>query len=77
MKTMNTQSVVAWFENQGHSTESRMFNTLFNHLTVVDHAGIEGFFAMVFHHEVYEEMFRSMQCNVTTTLTFDLTNSLN
>jgi hypothetical protein len=71
MKTMKTQDVVQWFENQGNIDNSRMFDTLFHHLNVVDYAGIEGFFAMVYHHDVYEEMFRCMQCDVITTLTFE------
>lgn len=69
MKTMNTIKVAEWLNTQGMTKTSENFLSLFGHIEDVDHEGIKGFLSMYYRKDT-EEVFRSMLCEVTTTLTF-------
>lgn len=76
MRTMNTQRVAQWLDNQGMIAASKSFLSTFGHMDKVDCEGIEAFFNMTYG-ESDGFIYRHMQCNVTTTMTFDLTDQLN
>lgn len=70
MKTMNTQKVAQWLDNQGLAEASKTFLATFGHMPEVDHGGIEGFL-FLYYGEFSSEVFRSMQCQVSTNLTIE------
>jgi len=71
MKTMRMKAVVIWFQKQGMPMAAEKFNTLFNELEVVDHKAIQAFLNIMYGVGDDEYVFRKMQCDITTTLTFE------
>ena len=68
MRTMNTVKVVEWLKAQGMTKTSENFLSLFGHIEDIDYEGIKGFLYMYYRKDT-EAVFRSMQCQVSTTLT--------
>ena len=70
MRTMKTVQVAGWLSNQGMVSASKNFLSTFGHMENVDYGGIEGFLGM-YYGDFASHTFLDMQCQVTTTLTFD------
>ncbi len=70
MKTMNTQKVAQWLGNQGMVEAKDNFLSTFGHMENIDYGGIEGFL-YTYYRDFAGDVFLSMQCHVSTTLTFD------
>ena len=70
MKTMNTVKVAQWLSTKGMIKTSENFLSLFGHIEDVDYEGIEGFL-YIYYRKDTEDVFRSMQCEVTTSLNLD------
>ncbi len=70
MKTMRTQKVAQWLGNQGMVDAMNTLLTTFQGIEDLDYGGIEGFLYM-YYGEFTPEVFLHMQCDVTTTLTFN------
>jgi hypothetical protein len=66
---MKTVLVAQWLANQGRTDASNNFLSTLGHMENVDYEGIEGFLYL-YYNESTDETFRSMQCYITTTLTF-------
>jgi len=70
MKTMNTQKVAQWLGNQGMVEAKDNFLSTFGHMENIDYGGIEGLL-YIYYRDFAGDVFRSMQCHVSTTLTLD------
>lgn len=66
MKTMNTKSIVGWFQTQGMPQAATKFGDLFFDLEYVDYGGIEGFLHLIYGTGDDKYIFRKMQCDITT-----------
>ncbi len=69
MKTMNTVKVAEWLGNQGMVEAKANLLSTFGHMENIDYGGIEGFL-YIYYKDFAGDVFLSMQCQVTTTLTF-------
>ena len=70
MRTMKTVQVAGWLRNQGMTDASNNLLSTFGHMENIDYGGIEGFLYL-YYRDFAGDVFLSMQCHVTTTLTFD------
>ncbi len=70
MKTMNTVKVAEWLGNQGMVEAKDNLLSTFGHMEDIDYGGIEGFL-YIYYKDFAGDVFLSMQCQVSTTLTFD------
>jgi hypothetical protein len=70
MRTMNTQKVAGWLGNQGMVEAKDNFLSTFGHMENIDYGGIEGFL-YIYYKDFAGDVFLSMQCDVSTTLTFN------
>jgi hypothetical protein len=71
-KTMKRIKVSEWFQSQGMPQASAKFSELFDGIEDIDYKGIEGFLHIIYGPGDDEYMFRKMQCDVTTTMNFNL-----
>ena len=69
MRTMNTVKVAEWLKTQGMIKTSENFLSTFGHIEEIDYEGIKGFLYMYYRKDT-EVVFRTMQCEVITTLIF-------
>lgn len=69
MRTMNTLKVAQWLNAQGMIKTSENFLSTFGHIKDIDHEGIKGFLYLYYRKDT-EEVFKAMQCEVITVLTF-------
>lgn len=67
MRTMNTVKVAEWLKTQGMTKTSENFLSTFGHIEEIDYEGIKGFLYMYYRKDT-EVVFRTMQCEVITTL---------
>lgn len=72
MKTMKTTSVAQWLTTQGMPQAAAKFTELFSNIPEVDYDGMEGFLTMVYGPEDANYVFRKIQCDVVTTMNFNL-----
>jgi hypothetical protein len=70
MRTMKTVKVAQWLGNQGMVDASNNFLSTFGHMDNVEYDGIEAFLGL-YYKDFAGDVFLTMQCHVTTTLTFD------
>ena len=70
MRTMRTQAVAQWLGNQGMVDAKDIFLSTFGHMDNIDYGGIEGFLYL-YYKDFAGDVFLSMQCQVSTTLTIN------
>ncbi len=70
MRTMRTLEVYEYLINQGKAYAATDLLMVFEGVETIDHEGLLGFLT-IYYGEFAEEIFKAMQCHVTTTLTFD------
>jgi hypothetical protein len=70
MKTMNKQSVVKWLNSKDETKLAEDFGSLYKELEFINAEDIDAIFYLTFGSKKGPELFREMQCEVSTQLTF-------
>jgi hypothetical protein len=68
MKTMNRKSIVTWLNNKNESKLAENFNFLYKELEFVDFDNVDAVFYLTLGSRKGPELFREMQCEVSTQL---------
>jgi hypothetical protein len=70
MKTMNKQSIVTWLNSKDETKLAENCNFLYKELEFVDAEDVDALFYLTLGSKKGPELFREMQCEVSTQLTF-------
>ena len=71
MKTMNKQSIVKWLNSKNETKLVENFNFLYKELEFIDAEDIDAIFYLTLGSKKGPELFREMQCEVSTQLSIN------
>ena len=71
MKTMKRKSIVEWLNTKNEAKLAENFNFLYKESEFVDADNVDAIFYLTLGSKKGPELFREMQCEVSTQLSFE------